>query len=239
VAEPALPGDESFEAGTYFKYIQEISPPWLLGPFGAGFQQSQGMMADVALAALVEAVLQRFASRSAPDALARAGDDRGLVRFKNEDAERFRARVRSAWRDAEKAGTKQGLVDALAAGGFTAQVYEAWEVSSDKPASEHFWFWVYLPKPNPYRMLDGTWGSGGLWGDGGAWDDPVGADKEALISTVKKYKPAHAKCGGIVVALAGFTWQDLEERGHTWASFEAASAGHGWPESVVETLQAR
>lgn len=230
--------DDTF--GGLHQYALDLTPGGLRGPYGKAWQTALGLLLDALCAAARDAGEQRMISRASHAALARIGDSCGLERHPGEDAEVYRARLANRWVDYGRAGTKAGLLAALAAAGYTnAAIYERQTLPGIFEITDGPSFWVHLPKPNKWRADDGVWGSAGTWGESDAWADPVGPDREILRRIVKKWKPAGVKCKGIVIGLAGETWGEAEALGLTWAGMEARFTGQGWPQSQTEVIRVR
>jgi hypothetical protein len=237
--DPEKLEDEDDAFGGFHQYAIDVSPTFLRGPNGRGIQTATGLLGDGLLAAAREANLQRLPGRCSNAALRFVGAASNLERYPIESADVYRARLKNRWRDYRLAGTRPQMVAALAAAGYTALIYERPDLPDAFPAGVGPSFWVYLPKPNKWRGDDGTWESPGTWGEPGGLADPLGPDREVIRRIVKKWKPAGARCLGVVVALAGWTWGEAESLGRTWAQWQSFFAGQGWPASQVEPIRVR
>jgi hypothetical protein len=150
-----------------------------------------------------------------PDALVYAGEEHSLPRYPRESQAQYEARLQRVWDDWPYAGHETSLAEQLEAAGFPgAEFYYA----SDWPTTglADWWsqFWVYFPSgTHSVTAVAPEWGSF-AWGDGTAYG-PVGIsfeDLDAMRRIIKKFKPAHYICGGIVFEISGWTYGT----GHTW-----------------------
>jgi Phage tail protein (Tail_P2_I) len=229
--------DDTF--GGFHQYAIDVSPTFFRGPNGSAMQTTWGLLLDGLLAAARDANMQRLPGQCANDALPFVGAASNLERYPGEDADAYRSRLKNRWRDYSRAGTRPQMIAALKAAGYDAVIYERHDRPDAFPAGIGPSFWVYLPKPNRWRADDGTWSTPGVWGEAGGLADPLAKDREIIRRVVKKWKPANARCLGVVVALSGMTWAEAESLGRTWGGWETAFSGYAWPESTMETIRVR
>lgn len=176
--------------GPYVKYLQQLSPPWLLGDKGRRWMQAHGDGLDQIADLIRYAVMARMIAVAPEDALVYAGIDRGMPRYATESTEEYRGRLIGAWEYWQWGGTKKGVQDVLALLGYTVEIQELY-LTEPLRWSE---FAITVAPIEGIRKKrwgdDGTWGDGGLWGEGFA---PTPDELEALESLVAGMKAAHTK----------------------------------------------
>jgi hypothetical protein len=211
----------SFDFGTFVAWVPTLFPSWLRKKWGLRFAQTMGLTLDGIGQGVRDAIYARFIKLSPTDALQWIGEERGLFRFPVpvvELAEKWRARLLSAWDQWALSGAPQGIVAGLAAPGYTAVVHESrkdvdtrpntWD-RPDHDVSRWAWFWVELPASG-HDLGSTCWhvGDGTLvgpdtcigFGKPYSWVNP----RLTLIRRIiHKWKQAEMKCGSIVVGLSG------------------------------------
>lgn len=107
---------------SFLEYQQRAAPSWLQKPWGRAWNGAFGALKDIVRAGFVYAVKTWTISSSPPDHLAAHGWDRDLERYPGESVEGYRTRLLGAFDSYAWTGTDKGVVDELAAAGFTAVV---------------------------------------------------------------------------------------------------------------------
>ena len=203
----------------YADYQPDTAPPWLQRDAGRAFLYVLGLVKDAWLEAAKRAVKARFASIAPPDAIAYLLRDYDLPERFNESEDIARARILDAWRSWELAGTPGGVVHALNTAGFA-------NVSVQERINAVRW-WEYRVVLRPAFPWDHTvlpyerWGAA-TWGEyhytGGA---PTLADRDRVLTLVRKWAPAHAHLDFVVVQISGPTWGSFAwGDGTTWNGIE-------------------
>lgn len=181
-------------------YQAETSPEWLQRPAGLLWSRILGVVKHGTVEAAKQAVKARFVSLSPPDALLELALDRGLDVGFRETAAALRVRIANAWATWKKSGSKQGMIDAFAAVGCTAEVLE----QPDSPVLQWWQFDVVVHPPFPWE---------------GPSPENVPAEYQALfVSLVRKWKPTHAQCRRLLVDCYAETWAQRQARRITWAT---------------------
>lgn len=197
------PNDD--DIGGYFQYATDLSLPWSSGPYGLAWSQAKGLLNDRISGAYEAAVRVRFVKTCPDDALPQIGRDRRLERYPGEDVRTYRRRLAGAWGAYQRAGTKAGLVAALADAGVDALVYESWEADYGPRFSAWFWYHVVVPLPG-LTLTDGTWDDPGTWDETALWDATGDATIELVRRVCATWAPAHAKLATITLVLDTGTW---------------------------------
>lgn len=193
------------DSDSYSRYLLQLVPTWLRGRFGGGWVESHGLVLDGLIEGARQAALARFVTRAPLDALPFLASERGLERLPPDSLEGWRSRLLGAWDLWAWAGTKRGIRDALLATGYasTVEIFKAheWEPSSPSWAR----FWVVLTGHG--WASDGAWGDPGEWGDGGTWGSTASPEEVGrVLRLVLQWKPAEARCDGVLVMLGGELW---------------------------------
>lgn len=171
---------------TFAEYLPAISPPWLRGPWGEGWQQKHGVLIDRLEQGFRDAIKTRLVGACPLDALSYHGRERLLEQFPNETLSAYQTRLLAAWVSLHFLGTAYGIEQALIALGFAgAKVYgtgdaaPTWWSGSWPPAPRapkpswwvgawpvangdtQWWsrFWVVLTAPGPFG-----WTAAPAWG---------------------------------------------------------------------------
>lgn len=151
----------------------------------------------------------------AADALPDLGDQRSLPAYPTETFDQHHARLQRAWIDWPAAGDESSILGQLAAAGFPgAVIYTKQSHPTMFASSDWSQFVVFYPLGTHTVTAPGPLWGAFLWGDGTAYG-PVGITLEALNtirSIVRKFKPGHWRCDGIIFEISGWTYGT----GHTW-----------------------
>lgn len=197
----------------YARYARSTNPPWLGRRFGAGWNEAMGLFWDILADAARKAVLARVIEQAPDDALPFAGSDRLLEPMPGERAPAWRARLLTAWDAWAWAGTKKGVLDALALMGLTnAEIYEAADWGQGNRA-EWARFTLVVRQPHPWLgpiqagariftrrgLAVPRAGEGYVCGIGRARPDDIAR----LRRLIRLWKPAHAKAEPARVLVGG------------------------------------
>lgn len=145
----------------------------------------------------------------ANDALAPGGSELSLPRYPNETWQQYHARLQRAWADWVQAGHESSILGQLAAAGFSGALilHTADTVNWSR-------FWVFFPAGTHSVTAPGPEYGDFVWGDGSTYG-PIGItpdNLQAMRAIIKKFKPGHWVCSGIVFELSGFSYGT----GHTY-----------------------
>jgi Phage tail protein (Tail_P2_I) len=157
-----------------------------LKDFGWGKDQ----VADRALLAL----RSRFTSLADAQGLALIGQDRGLPRWYPETTEQYRARLLASFGTWRKAGTKDGVLEALTNCGYTPSLVE----STDPVRWSEFA--VFLDTPTLPSETESAWDDGvTTWdAENTSWDNQLtGAKPAELISVINRFKSGESVLRGL------------------------------------------
>ena len=176
---------------------------------GENWATAFGIMKDGIVEGSIAAVKTRFVQTAPEDALALAGYERSMPQSPIESGYAYRARLLNAWNVWQYAGTRKGLVDAIALLGVNATVYENKDWA--QPAGLWADFWVYLFQPHPFSVSFYV-GDGTTCGSGVTIGVKPGNLYAALVNTIKQWRPAHAHLAslgivfsGLIVGVGGWT----------------------------------
>lgn len=178
-----------------------VRATWLRRQVGEGYLLVLGLMKQVCLEAMHEAVRLSMPDSAPTDALPWIARDRGQeTGFEGETATQIRARLKQAFAIARGRGWVAGTVRELQRIGYpNARI----EDQSDDPAFEWWQYRVVLERPFPFddqHLADGTWGSPGTWSDGGTWASAMPpAHLRHVRAIVRKGRATHSRCVGIRV----------------------------------------
>lgn len=193
--------------GDFSEYEVQRAPAWLRGEFGAGWLMSHGFLKDGLVEGARQATKARFLSVAPSDALPYAASDRQLERMPLDTDATWRARLVVAWDLWAYAGTRKGVKEAVERTGYASSVvlYDEFEWPTGPGAVNWAVFWVVLSGHG--WTSDGTWGDPGVWGDGGTWGSTATPQEvQLVIRLARLWKPAHARCQGVLVLLSGELW---------------------------------
>lgn len=221
---------------TYFDLITRLSPTVLRGRYGRRLGGALALLFNSAAQGLVHALKApwiRSDDGPAYDALALLGSEMSLPRYPVESWGQYKARLDRAWDDWPFAGAESSLIGQLAAAGYPGAQILFFPSAPGPHGEAEYWsqFWLYFPPgthpvtgPGPaWDSFD--WGDGTLYGPAGLTLEYV----ETLFAIIKKWKPGHWICRGIIFGLTGaaiwgqFDWGDANYGG-------AVELGMGGPE---------
>jgi hypothetical protein len=191
----------------YADYEVQRAPAWLRGPLGSGWLSAHGYLKDALVEGARQAVRARFVTRAPVDALPVLASERSLERMPPDTEAAWRARLGQAWELWAYAGTRKGVREALERTGYATSVvvYDALEWPTGPGAVSWAVFWVVLSGHD--WVSDGVWSDPGVWGDGGTWGSTATPDEVARVQRlILLWKPAHARCAGVIVLLSGEVW---------------------------------
>lgn len=184
--------------GPFTRWLRDtLAPPVLRGRFGSALSATIGAAMDDVRTRAIDAVRVRLPKYAPTDALAFHGNDRLLERYPAESDAMYRARLERAFEVWSGAGTYSGVIGALAAAGFDAQVFDVWTAPSwwagttgrawpPKPRTPKPSWWDAYMLPYPPADGDTLWWSlfwveitapgplgwqPRLWGDGHEFGD--------------------------------------------------------------------
>jgi hypothetical protein len=178
------------------------APPWMRKNWWATWLAAHGVYKDALVEGAKLAVKARFVHVAPSDALPYAASERNLEVAPGEAETAFRTRLVTAWEQWQWAGTKKGVVDALALLGYAnTLVYEARDpggiaLSDGWDTAKWARFWVLILEPHTWnfpRWGDMTWGEF-TWGTTASE-----VEVRRLQRAVRLWKPAHARCEGILI----------------------------------------
>lgn len=206
------------------------SPTRLRGYFGRRLVGAAMFLLDSVAQGLTHAIKapwiksEEGGSYDAPQFLA---SELSLPRYPTETYLQHKGRLARAWLDWPFAGSAQTIVAQLAAAGFPG-VEIRFDPDAPGPHGEPapYWsqFWVFFPIGSHPIIGPGVpWGSFD-WGDGSLWG-PEGRDGpeatriaiDTMRAIVRKFKPAHWVCRGLVFELSRPTWGSFDwDDGTVW-----------------------
>jgi Phage tail protein (Tail_P2_I) len=199
----------------------DTAPRWLRNPIGEALHYVYGLAKDAfAVGPAKLATKARFASEAPSDAIAQLLTDFQLDRPFNESVSATRARILKAWDTWALAGTKAGLLAALATAGYTnAYVQER---------VNRWWdFRVVLLPPFGWDHTVASytkWNNGISVYNGGATYAQLGppGERERVNATIQKWKPKNTRCVSVLLVLDGKTYNSPEDfefnDGHAYAA---------------------
>lgn len=216
-------------AKTFEEWLRDdLAPTWLRGPYGRVLTATLGAAIDALVDATKQAVKARHVATAPDDALEALGADRLLERYPIESNATYRARLAAAWDAWEFAGSKQGILAALAAAGYPdAQLFTWRDFAPWAPTPHEAWwsaFWIDVPT-HPFAS-DGLWSDPGTWDDTvpghngappgpGTWDsDATVGEVAAVRGGVRKWKPAHEICVAIRFLVGTDRWDSATPWDH-------------------------
>ncbi len=186
--------------GPYEQFQSDNAPPWLKQPRGFAWLASHGVVKDIALFRLLDAVSVRWVDLAPNDALAYLGSDRLLERYPQETDAVFRARIKGVWEVYPFAGTEFGLKTVLEQAGWYATLI----MRRYTNVSEWAEFDVFVYPKNATVSLWDTM----IW-DSGTWDySNAGVPQDSLRRIINDFKAAHSKLRDVGVSdnLNPFQW---------------------------------
>lgn len=199
-------------ARTYTRFVQRINQQLVLRTeVGVRLIGSIGVLVDELLEGATQAVRAAWVGDSvgpAADALSAAGEEMSLPRYPRESNEQYEARLERAWDDWPYAGHESSILGQLEAAGFPgAEIY----TPADWPLTglPDWWsqFWVFFPA-GTHSVTAAAPEVGSFTVGDGTLIGPVGlsqADLFAIRRIVKKFKPGHYICSGVIFEISGWT----------------------------------
>lgn len=157
---------------------KEELPFWLDGPEGRACAEAGGALQDIEITKLRDGVMMRFPDRAPDDALEFVGGGYDMERYPGETFESYRARLRNAYPTKRKAGSKSGVLDALAEYGFTgdAMLLQEYELTGQWPGEWYSRGRIYL---------------GPDFGAFGIGFSPTDEQKRTIVGIILKAKSLH------------------------------------------------
>jgi hypothetical protein len=146
-------------------------------------------MMDVVLTGAIDAIDCRFIRRTTIDGLLYAGSDRMMMRAPGETDSEYRTRLSKARYYWSKAGTADGLIEAMADVGLTILLFEGAVVSLPW---HHFEVYI-IDYPDDFYTSTWTWGSGTTWGASRRWGGISQQAVELLQQMVRNFKPCFTR----------------------------------------------
>jgi hypothetical protein len=197
---------------------ETLAPGWLRDPTGSAFLGAFGAVKDSLVTRAKDAVKARFPSMCPEDALALIAAERGIDRGPTESLASFRERVQAAWDVWRWAGTAYGLLLAFYWQGYrpaSGRVVIQTETERQYELRPDFDPKVHTPENALVISSIGPVSLGGapeLWSDVAvlfvapllpSWLPTPPADAspevEGIRSTIRRWKPAHARCVALKV----------------------------------------
>lgn len=218
-------------------WVSKLITQLQLDPYMRTLASAVGDFADQLEARVDSAVKQRFPRWTSKGGLAALGDERGLSKpYGGTDAQ-YAEKLQNAWDIWPKAGTPLGLLRALRDDGY--------EVEFVTKAGRHFTLppdgnSVTIRNMGPWIFQTGLafWNTFALVVrapfPGGAIPAQSSGEGQAFLSTVEKWRFAHARLGEVVWVASGLTWGTFPA-GSTWAAPGRATWGSGGAATVVWT----
>lgn len=205
---------------TFRLWMEEINPPWMLGEVSIKLLDAIALTCDVLGETMVEALYMRFLYNSElpDDALTLLGRERLMPRYGFETSAGYKERLKGAWNAWTFAGTRQSVLDQLAAAGFPdCQLYENWEWDWDGHPEDWSRFWVVV-RSHPWTAA--RWGEFD-YGDGTVYGSSMTvADQQALRSIVRQWKAGHTRCEFIIIVNDTDAWDAAMPPDGSWGNEE-------------------
>lgn len=188
-----------------------FTPSWLSDFGGKAWSRVLGTVKQSVLEAARAAIFLRFPGYCPPDALVQHALERNLDMGYGENQARLSARVKKAWATWALAGTRAGMIEAFTTAGMSnITIYE----SADAPALRWWEFDIIVRPPFPWPGVTVA--------------DIPDSYKSLIRQLVKKWKPTHAVCRLITIAVYAETWDERQARRGTWD----ASPNEAWGEPL-------
>lgn len=193
----------------YDDYQLGYAAPVLRGANGEAWHTAMGVVKNALYDEAVFALKCRFLTTCPLDALQYIGHERAIEQFNGEDLEAYRTRLLGAWDAWTYAGTKTGILNAIAQLGYVNVTLEENADGTMPPspgfsAGDEWWrFRVIIGTPN---NLTTTWtiGDGTTVGSGKVVGNTItGAAIAQLLQVIKKWKPPHAVLVNLIVMIGG------------------------------------
>jgi hypothetical protein len=201
-------------------WIARNVPRVLATDFGEKLTQTFALMFDLAAEGARQAVRgawvgDRRQVGPAIDALGLVGAQRSLPQYPVETWAQYHARLQRAWVDWIAAGDETSIIGQLETAGFPgAVIYTKQSNPTMFASSDWSQFVVFFPLgTHTVTAPAAAWGSFN-WGDGTNYG-AVGitpAEVGTIRAIIRKFKPGHWRCDGIIFEISGWTYGT----GHTW-----------------------
>lgn len=197
---------------THRSYTEELQAGlrWAKAFFGVRLTGTIALHADLIAEGVRQAIRARAASVAPIDAYPRIGANTNIERFANDTDATYKDRLGKAFSIWQQAGTKQGLVRALAAFGFPGAIVVE-DKDWDRPPKP-YWsqFWVVLPL-GTHSVTTST----AVYGDGhtyGQTDFLYGVQGittvqvDGLRRLVRKWKASRSICREFIFESGGVVY---------------------------------
>lgn len=183
-------------------------PTWLCAPNGRAWVDGTQAVKLGLLARAKDAVKARFPDFASGAGLDAIGRDRGIERAPGESDEAYRPRLKAWLQTWRWAGTRRGLLTALAAAGLSnVRIYERWDLAAagilppvEGELRNRFYVVVAQPHGWTFRRWDSGWVYDAPPGATLDSDDATVNDVERIRRIVRMWRPAHAICAGVIVS---------------------------------------
>lgn len=194
--------------------LEDLAPPWLLRPVGAAFLGAFSDEKDELVARIKAGVKLRFPLLADATALEAIGRDDVIERGAHESEDSYRRRLAAAHDIWSKAGTRLGILAAVAAAGAPAGTggwtnaetitNRQWPtlgvggVPPDARTARWARFWLVIAAPLGFT-LDGLWADDGAWGS----PEPLWGTSDLLdeLDNLRRllnlWRPFHARAMGV------------------------------------------
>ncbi len=212
----------------YDDYRVRSAPTFFSGPNGVLWNLVFGAVQNAVATAARAAIRNRFAGSASVDSLVFLLEDRNLDPAWRENATSVRRRIRAAWSTWGKAGTIEGVEEALRLAGYTN-----FQVNDQKTDGTLRWFEFEIIVMAPFPWVDtshsdGAWDDPGVWDDGGSWAAALPEEDLARLRLIARkwggHENGHQRCRSIVVVHSGVTW-DSDAPPGTWDDIADATWG--------------
>jgi hypothetical protein len=221
---------------SYQTYVlQALSPPWLLGTWGARWMTAFADEKDWLDTRLRDSVRARFPTYCPSDGLGYLSEERGIERGPAEPDDDFKERLRLCWESWTWCGTEFGIVNTYRYTGWpdalvafdpreetwptdwralgTVWFVPACDTNFDDRATNWHHFWLFCDGyAEGYTLDTETWGDPGDWDDGGVWDFANPATWEAVERwrrVIRKWKTTGTTCVGLYLIMSDGGWADV------------------------------
>lgn len=199
----------------YRSFVERVMPTVLKGYWGRRLVGAIAMLVDELALGITQAVHAPWLGDPgigpAEDALRPAGSELSLPRYPNETRAQYDARLQRAWLDWPFAGDEDPLLAQLAAAGFPgAKIFDPRQWPNKPPSPYYSQFWIFFPKGTHTVTSAGPLIGSFVVGDGTSLG-PIGITVQQLFtmrSIIRKWKPGHWVCRGIVFEVSGWTIGD-------------------------------
>jgi hypothetical protein len=202
----------------YLDMLPQLVPPVFDGPVGERLIGALAITADAMVEDWRHALRAAYIGDSfiggpgpAYDGLTPAGKELGLPRYPPEPWDQYHARLDRVWTDMALAGDETSIIAQLAATGFPGAIIYTAADWHDIPGPNDVWpywsqFWIVIHNgeqfgvgPSP-KFGEFEYGDGTIFGISGIDTLTV----TTLKGIVKKFKPGHWICRGIIFTFGGW-----------------------------------